>query len=287
MTQRDRIVLAVLGVAVLLAGFWMVGMKPKREELAKFDKDIAAEQQKRDEAQSRIAAGEQARKRFAEDYATVARLGKAVPVNDQIPSLLYQLERTADRHSVDFRTMKLTASGAPAASAPAPAPSSGSGSGSSSSSSSSSSGSSSSGATAPATQAAAAVAPPGSAIGAAGFPTMPFAFKFDADFLKLERFLSSVEQYTSTVASGEDVDVNGRLLTIDGISLSTSAKGYPRVKAAVAATAYLLPPDQGLTGGATAAGPAAAGSGTTAKAPAAGGTKTPAPATAVVGGPIK
>ena len=49
--------------------------------------------------------------------------------------------------------------------------------------------------------------------------------------------------------------VSGRLLTIDGISLSEGDFGFPKVKASIAATAYLVPASQGLLDGATSQGP--------------------------------
>ncbi|HEV2062526.1 MAG TPA: type II secretion system protein GspM, partial [Solirubrobacteraceae bacterium] len=107
MTTRDRTVLAVIGVAALLAGFWMLVLKPKREEVAELKQQVTAEEDRRDEALARVRAGEEARRSFAEDYAIVARLGKAVPVGDQTPSLLYQLETAARAQSIDFRSMKV------------------------------------------------------------------------------------------------------------------------------------------------------------------------------------
>jgi len=48
-------------------------------------------------------------------------------------------------------------------------------------------------------------------------------------------------------------------MTIDGIGLNAAPGGFPKVAASVAATTYLLPASQGLTDGATASGPADAG----------------------------
>jgi hypothetical protein len=258
-TKRDRTLLAVIGIAGLLAGFWMLVLKPKREEVAELKKQVTAETQRRDEALARVRAGEEARRTFADDYATVARLGKAVPVGDQTPSLLYQLEQVADANAVDFRSMKVRSSGAP------------------------SSATSSSAQPVPqATQAAAAVAPPGSSVGPAGFPTMPFSFQFEGDFFRMERLFSAIERFTSTIPSGEDVDVRGRLITIDGFSLNESKiHRFPRVSASVAATAYVLPPGEGAALGVQAGAPAARGSSTdTASAPPAG---KPVTATATAG----
>ena len=246
MTTRDRTVVAVIGIAALLAGFWMLVLKPKREEVASLKTQVTEETQRRDEALASVKAGETARRTFADDYATVARLGKAVPVGDQTPSLLYQLESVADANSVDFRSMEVRSSGAGA-----PASSSGNGS------------APKPGNVPAATQAAAAVAPPGSTVGPAGFPTMPFNFQFEGDFFRMERLFSAIERFTTTLPTGDDVDVRGRLVTVDGFSLVASRiHGFPRVHASVAATAYVLPPGEGATLGADPSAPDTTGSST-------------------------
>ena len=237
MTQRDRIVVTVLAMVAVLGGFWFVALKPKRAEVADLDAQVAEQVERRDAALERVAAGENAKRSYRADYATVAKLGKAVPASDQMPSLVYALESTADAHDVDFRSLELATGGATASAAPAATPG---------------------------TQAAAAVAPPGSQVGPAGFPTMPFSFVFDGGFSQMERFLSAVERYTTTTGSGEDVTVRGRLITIDGISIKASREGFPKISASLAATSYLLPPDEGLTAGATPQGPGTAAAGTTA-----------------------
>ena len=108
----------------------------------------------------------------------------------------------------------------------------------------------------PATQAAASTLPPGAVVGAAGFPTMPFDFAFTGSFFRLQDFLARLDRFTQV--QGEDITVRGRLLTVDGFSLSASPKGFPNMLASVHATAYLLPPDEDLTAGASPATPAAA-----------------------------
>jgi hypothetical protein len=261
-TKRDRIVVAVLGGAALLAAFWMLALAPKRERAATLKEEVRKEETRRDDALAKVRTGEQARRTFAEDYATVARLGKAVPVGDQTPSLLYQLETSANAHDVDLRTMKVRAGGSAPSTTAAPA-------------------TGTPGAT-DATQAAAAVAPPGSAVGTAGFPTMPFTFKFEGDFFKMERLFSDIERFTSTIPSGEDVDVRGRLVTVDGFALAQSRiYGFPRVSASVAATAYVLPRGEGAFDGATPDSPTGtAAPGQTASSP---GSTPPTP-TATAGG---
>ena len=294
MTMRDRIVLITVLVVGGLAGFYFFGIKPKRAELAKLDTDIAGQQQQLDEARSLLASSQDARKRFAGDYATVAQLGKAVPVDDDVPSLVYQLDTAAKRTGVDFRTMKLSEGGGTPA-PPAPAPSSTPPSGSSGTTPPSSgttppsSGTTppASGATpastsgAPATAAAAAVLPPGATVGSAGLPTLPFSFTFTGSFYNLADFLRKLDRYV--LPKGSAVDVNGRLLTVDGIALSVGPEGFPTIKASVAATAYLVPEEQGTAAGATPQGPAGGG---TAPPPSGSGTAALKPLTASATPPL-
>ena len=105
-----------------------------------------------------------------------------------------------------------------------------------------------------ATQVDAATLPPGAAVGAAGFPTMPFTFTFAGDFFRLSDFLGRLEHFL--VVRNRALAVNGRFVTVDGFALNEAPGGFPRITAAVAATTYLLPATQGLTNGATPSGPA-------------------------------
>ncbi|HEY5144152.1 MAG TPA: hypothetical protein VII98_11700, partial [Solirubrobacteraceae bacterium] len=131
---------------------------------------------------------------------------------------------------------------------------------------------------APATQAAAATLPPGATVGAAGFPTMPFTFIFDGSFFSMEAFLHKINGFTQVTKGG--VQVHGRLLTVDSFQLTAGRKGFPNVSANVNATAYVLPAGEGLTAGATPAGPAA---GATTPASGSSSPSTPtAPATAAL-----
>lgn len=275
MTQRDRMVLAIVVLVAALGAFWFLVLGPRREEASKLSDKVATEQKRLDEAQQTVASGQAAKQAYPRNYATVARLGEAVPADTQVPSLVVQVNAAARDTGVDFRALKLTAGSGGAA--PTPPPASTSGSSSSGDSKSDSGGdknssSDSSANQAAATQAAVAATPPGTVVGDAGFPTMPFSFTFQGSFFKLSDFFGRLERFI--VATNKRVAVSGRLLMIDGIGLGPGNKGFPQIKAGVAATAYLLPPDQGLTAGATPGAPAG-GQATPASAP-----TTSAPATA-------
>jgi hypothetical protein len=287
-TSRDRIVGLVVGAVALLGAFWFLALSPKRKDAADLSAKITQAQQRLDTARQSVATATAARKRYDVDYAAVAKLGKAVPADDDVASLVYQLNHVSQDAHIDFRSIKLNSSGAtppPAAPPVAQAAAVASASGDNSSSSSSSTSTTSSSTTPPATgvpasQTAAAGLPPGSAVGSAGFPTMPFSFVFDGSFFDMEHFFSGIQRFATL--NGDQLSVRGRLLTVDGFTLTASRFGFPKVKASINATAYLVPQDQGATGGATPAGPGAPATAST-TAPS-GSPTAPAAATSITGG---
>jgi len=291
-TARDRTVALVVAAVAILGAFWFLALSPKRKDAADLGAKISQAQQRLDTARQSVATATAAQKRYDVDYATIAKLGKAVPADDDVASLVYQLNHVSQDAHIDFRSIKLNSSGAPA---PAPAPAvaqaaavaSANGSGSSSSSTTSTSSSttpppsSTPVAGVPATQSAAAGLPPGSTVGSAGFPTMPFSFVFDGSFFNMEHFFDGIQRFAT--ANGDNLTVRGRLLTVDSFALTASRFGFPKVKASVNATAYLVPQSEGLTGGATPAGPGGAPAAASTTAPA-GSSTAPAAATSITGG---
>lgn len=254
MTGRDRIVAIVVAAAVLLAGFWFLALAPKRKQSSELSAQLATQQQRLTAAQASVAQAEKAQGRYEADYAAVAELGQAVPADDDVPSLVYQIDRAADRDRIVFGSLALDSAGS-AAPAPPPAPPPPPQAGAEVKDA----GSAEASPPAPATQVAASL-PPGASVGAAGFPMMPFTFAFEGSFFRLERFLRRLDAFTRV--DGDAIDVRGRLLSVDGFEFKAAAAGFPRIAASVRATAYVLPAGQGLTGGATAAGPASTGGGT-------------------------
>jgi hypothetical protein len=82
---------------------------------------------------------------------------------------------------------------------------------------------------------------------------MPFTFNFNGTYVHMQRFLKAINGLTSV--QGKNINVTGRLLTVDGVGLKAGPNGFPDVDATVAVTAFLLPADEGLTAGATPAAP--------------------------------
>jgi hypothetical protein len=239
-SRRNSMLIAVVAVVAVIGAYWMLVLSPQREEAVKLDGQITKQQSALATAEADLATYEAAQKHYKANYSMVARLGKAVPADDDVRSLLVQVNAAAKRAGVDFRTINISGSGGAPTTGPAAAPKS----------------------TTP--------PPPGaSTVGTAGFSTMPFTFNFKGSFFQLGKFFNRIDKFVAVRNGG--LDVTGRLLLLNSITITPDAeRGFPHLTADVTANSYLLPPTEGLTAGATAAGPTGA---------AAAGGATPSPST--------
>jgi hypothetical protein len=228
MTSRDRLVIMIVAGVVAVGAIWMLVIQPKRDQSNALAGQVAAAQKQLDTARTLTATAEADRAAFASNYEAVAKLGEAVPSDDNTPSLVYQLQDAAHRAGVSFQSLVLNSW----SSTSTPAPTTGSST----------------------SQAVTATLPPGAAVGSAGLPTLPFTFIFRGNFFHLANFFDRLERFV--VATNRSVSVSGRLMSLNAISLAPASSGFPQMTATISATTYLVPADQGLTGGATSAGPA-------------------------------
>jgi Tfp pilus assembly protein PilO len=252
MTTTSRVIVAALLVAGLAVAFWMLALGPKRDEASKLGDQVAELESSLARHRAQVAQALAARKRFPVEYQQLVVLGKAVPGDDDTASLLVQVNRISRRAGVRFQDLKLVsaegAEAAPAASASASA---------SAGQSAGAQGTGSTPASRPVspTEVAASTLPLGASIGPAGLAVMPYSLVFDGSFFKLADFIKGLDALVKTENS--KVAVNGRLVTIDGFSLSaSSSKPFPALKGSFLVTTYLTPPTQGVTAGATPAAPA-------------------------------
>ena len=239
---KNKLVVVALAMAGLAAAYWFLVLGPKRAEVVKLDADIAAKETELSSAQATLATYRKAREGYAGNYSTVVRLGKAVPTQDDTRSLLVQLDDAASTSGVDFRSMSVDAGSSPSDLSDGPVV-------------------------------------PGAMVGTAGFSVMPLTFSFRGNFFNMSKFFSRLERFVTV--DNSKINVTGRLLRVESVTLKPDTLGFPNLRAEIGATSYLTPDAQGLTAGATAAGPAG---GTTAAAPAPAGKATPATTTATVTG---
>ena len=212
--------------------FWFLVISPKREEIAKLDTDIAAQESAAQQAEQQAVLYAKAKDNYRANYTTVVRLGKAVPADDDVRSLLVQIDDAASDAKVDFRSMSVSSQAA--------AP------------------------TDPAAAAAAggetlAPAPGSVPVGSAGFSAMPFNFSFTGSFFRLSDFFDQLNKFVEVQDS--DVDVTGRLMLIGSIAVTPDQSvqnNKGKLQAQIGAATYIVPPTQGVTAGASPEAPAGA-----------------------------
>jgi Tfp pilus assembly protein PilO len=220
-TKNNTLLIAVAATAAAIAAFWFLALAPKREEAAKLETQIATKLAEVQTAQQTLSGYQKSKDGYSRNYATLVRLGKAVPEDDDVRSLLVQLDAEAGGTGVDFRTIQVGSSSAADSS----------------------------------TAADAAKVPPGAvSVGTAGFSQMPFTFSFRGTFGNLSQFFARMERFVTL--RNEKMNVTGRLLRLESIDLQVDQSGFPNIRAQIGASSYLVPETQGITAGATAQGPA-------------------------------
>jgi Tfp pilus assembly protein PilO len=227
MSESTKTAVAVLAVIALAAAFWLLLLAPKRDKANELSAQTTAlKAEVASEAQASVEAVA-AKQKFPGLYRQMVLLGKAVPAEAATPSLLVQLNGIGKSTDTSFQSIAL----ASAESAEAVEPL--------------------------ATEGAASLLPLGAGVGPSGLPTMSYTLQFEGGFFQVANFIQGLDSLVET-KNGE-VDVHGRLVTIDGFGLvpsEESGAGDSKLQAAFQVTTYVAPPGQGLTAGATTTGPA-------------------------------
>ena len=249
MKGSNRIIVAMLVLVVLAGAFWMLLLSPKRQEASDLGKQAEQLSSQLAQHESEVAAALAAKKEFPTNYGQLVVLGTAVPADSETASLLVQMQHLAEHAKVRFEEISLESEGEAAAPAAPEAL-----------------GKSSEAPVSP-TEVAASTMPLGATIGPAGLGVMPYTLNFTGSFFHISDFIHGLDRLVKTTNSR--VSVNGRLVTVNSFSLAGANKGFPMLKASFSVTTYLTPPEQGITAGATPAGPE---------------TTTAVPASATIGG---
>ena len=273
MTDRDRRILTVILVLGALAAFYFLALKPKRDDASALNEQISKAEQTRDEARARVNAARAAQASFASDYASVVRLGKAVPVPVDMASLLVQLDRAARGTNIDFRSITVGARAA-ATAPPPPAPGAQGGqaqspagqardtaqqavdqSNQAANQAGGETGTSTTpgGGGLPVGGGTPAPAQPGTSAPSSALESVPLDFTFSGSFFDLADMFHRFKRFVRVV--NDRIVVRGRLMVVDSFTF-TSGESFPDIDANVKATVYLTPRDEGVDAGATPSGPA-------------------------------
>ena len=223
--SRTYKILLVLVVAVLAGGgYWKLALAPKRAQVVELDEQVAVAEAQLSQSRALVNTYRGAQKSYKANYETVVRLGKAVPTDDDTRSLLVQLDSSAKRAGVDFDAINVNGGGG-ASDATGAGP----------------------------------VAP--GAVDAGTFSAMPFAFGFTGTFASLGDFFSRLERFVSL--KGDSIEVSGRLVRVESLTLAPDPDGWPGLTAMVGASAYIVPETAGVDAAAAGAGTTATSSTTT------------------------
>ena len=291
LSGRDKKILIFLVPLLVIAGYWFLLFSPKREEASTASAALTEQQDRLEMARNAARAAESAEQDFEASYATVVRLGKAIPSTVDMPSLLVQLEAAALGTGIRFKTIAAgertvaaapepaapasggetdstpasDAGGAPAQTAPGGAVESANNAEQTSDARNTAAEQSGVDATTSTSTregglpvgggaATGGAADPAAAGAPAGLETVPLNLEFEGNFFNLADFFHDLKRFVRV--ANEDVLVSGRLLTIEGVQWGSDAEIFPRIRASVTATVYLSPLTQGVTAGATPEGPA-------------------------------
>lgn len=238
MSSSNRIIVAMLAVVALAVVFWMLLLSPKKEEVSKLDKQVAKQEEQLLVHQAEVQRGVAAQEAFPSAYRDLVVLGKAAPADDDTASLIVQLSRNAREAGVRFETFVLTpASGESESPEPVAAPEPGQPS-----------------SFVPPTEVAASTMPIGASIGPAGLAVMPYTLTFKGSFFHVADFIHGLDSLVRS--NNEKVEVTGRLITINSFTLTEdTSKKFPALEASFTVTTFLVPPEQGVTAGATPTSP--------------------------------
>jgi Tfp pilus assembly protein PilO len=199
---RSLAVTIAIGIA-LLATLWFLAIGPKRAEKADVTNNVAAQQARLDAAKAQVATFSAARNQFAGLMTELRGLDEAVPSRGDISTMLRELQRRAKVRGSDLRVIRLKDGGAASAGAAGATP----------------------------------VTPGAVAGGPGGLSALPFTFEYTGRYFDLVDILKTVRR-SVRVTSG-DLNIDGRLLTIDGLSFKRPDPSDQLTKAVLNATAYI------------------------------------------------
>jgi len=230
MSQATKTALAIVGVVVLAGAFWLLLLGPKREEADTLAEQTSSLRAALSQEQQRALAGLAAKREFPRLYGELVLLGKAIPSEAATPSLLVQLNSISREAGTQFHSIALK-SGEEAA--------------------------------APVAATTGSELPPiGAGPGPAGLSALPYDLQFNGQFFDVADFIEGLD---SLVETRDGVVVaRGRLITIDGFNMAPNGEegaAPGELATDFDVSTYVTPPGQGLTAGATAAGPSTTTSG--------------------------
>ena len=192
-SSANRLIVAILVVAALAIGFWMLAAQPQARgsRRTRRPKSRQLQRRAREAAEPRSPKRRPPSRTFPADYRQLVVLGQAVPAGDETSSLLVELNRsrptskrassTASSSTAERRSRRRRPPTASARRPRRPA-----------------SGAVPAAATVPPTEAAASLLPLGATIGPAGLGVMPYTLTFTGSFFDIADFIKGIDSLVDT-----------------------------------------------------------------------------------------
>lgn len=232
MKSTDRTILLIIPVLAVIIGFWVLVIAPKQHKVGDLKNQVGELQSSLAVAQSQVDTGEQAKRSFNRNYSDVVSLGAAAPADADQATLVYDMSKLGEENHVSFRSFEVIQDAGGETAAPTATD-------------------------VTATESTAAALPLGATVGPAGLPLMPYDFNYFGNFFNVADLFGAIDNQV-TVSDNNGPDAQGRLMTINGFSLTENPKkGFPAVQADFSVTTYIVPAEQGVDAGATLDGPGA------------------------------
>lgn len=102
MKKRDISILIALGVVVFLVAWWFLIIGPRKDETAQKEKDYEAARQSYDQNRGRVQRLDEERSAARQATADLLKLSKLIPADSQVPSMIIELQSTANDAGIKF-----------------------------------------------------------------------------------------------------------------------------------------------------------------------------------------
>jgi Tfp pilus assembly protein PilO len=227
-SDSAKTALSVVFVIAIAAAFWLVLLSPKRDKSNELKDQATTLTTELASAEASANEALAAKKEYRSDYNKLLQLGKAVPADASTSSLLAELATLGAITKTGF--VSISQGGETGGEAPAESEGEGE-----------------------------SLPPLGATAGPSGLLAMPYSLEFAGGFFQLADFIHRLDSLVKT--KNGTIDSHGRLVTIDDFELTPanlegSKEKSELLAASFSVSTYVTPPGQGLTAGATPAGPA-------------------------------
>jgi Tfp pilus assembly protein PilO len=100
--KRDIIILAAIGLLAILVLWYFFLISPKRSEISEINEQAEVEQETYDRNTARLIKLDQERDAAIEAQGDILKLDKLVPGDEQMPSLIVELQKSASDSGIEF-----------------------------------------------------------------------------------------------------------------------------------------------------------------------------------------